>query len=52
LAYIDYKDNLFWGVGTFEERTIWKAAGFEWSSVRRAWTTREKNFAIKVKGVT
>jgi SNF2 family DNA or RNA helicase len=47
---IDYKDNLFYGLGSWADRDAWKAAGFKWSSLRKAWITSEQAIATRVDG--
>lgn len=45
------KDGLFWGLGSYEERLIWKKAGFKFSAKRRAWITDSVKTAQSVAGV-
>jgi SNF2 family DNA or RNA helicase len=52
MAHIDYRNNLFYGLGSFEERAIWSKAGFKWSPVRKAWVTADQEVATRVEGVT
>lgn len=52
MSLIDYKDNLFYGLGSYEERHLWKAAGFKFSKLRGAWTTEDQRVATQVEGVT
>ncbi|AXQ68712.1 superfamily II DNA/RNA helicase [Caulobacter phage CcrPW] len=51
MAHIDFRDNLFYGMGTYEERHLWKEAGFTFSKLRRAWVTDRLDIAKKVTGV-
>jgi SNF2 family DNA or RNA helicase len=52
MAHIDYRNNLFYGLGTWDERHVWKDAGFTWSGVRRAWVTGDQEIAQRVTGIT
>lgn len=47
MAFIDYRDGYFVGVGSWEERGIWKAAGFKWSPTRKEWQTDRLEAASK-----
>lgn len=49
---VDYKDNLFYGLGTFAEKDAFKAAGFKWSGIRRSWVTGDQEVATRVEGAT
>jgi hypothetical protein len=51
VAHLDYRDNLFYGLGTFDERTIWKEAGFTFSKVRGAWITGDHEVAMQITGI-
>lgn len=51
MAHIDYQDNLFFGLGTYEDRHIWREAGFKFSKPRRAWITSDRDVAQGVSGV-
>lgn len=51
MAHIDFRDNLFHGMGSFEERHLWKEAGFTFSKARKAWITDRVDIAQKVEGV-
>lgn len=51
MAHIDYHKGNFYGLGTWEEREIWKRAGFKWSGVRKAWITDRQDVAEAVDGV-
>lgn len=52
MAHIDYKDGVFWGLGTWEEKDIFKKAGFTWSTHRRAWITNDQSVAESIRGLT
>lgn len=45
---IDFRNGHYCGIGTFEERHVWKQAGFRWSGVRRCWVTEFEEVAKKV----
>lgn len=49
MAHIDYKDGYFCGIGTYEERHIWKKAGFTRSALRKCWVTPDQRLAEQVK---
>jgi SNF2 family DNA or RNA helicase len=49
MAHLDYKDGYFCGIGTYEEREIWKKAGFTRSAVRKCWITTDQVLAEQVK---
>jgi SNF2 family DNA or RNA helicase len=51
MAHIDFKDNLFYGRGSFEERDLFRSAGFKWSPVRKSWVTPDQEIATRVQGV-
>lgn len=56
MAHIDFKNNLFLGRGTWEEREIFrdvfgKNSGFTWSRELRCWTTGDVKTAQAVQGV-
>lgn len=49
--HIDYRDNLFYGLGTYDDRHVWKDAGFTFSKERRAWITGDAEIAQRVQGI-
>jgi SNF2 family DNA or RNA helicase len=51
LARIDAIDKLFLGLGRWEDRTIFKEAGFKWNPFYKAWTTTDPAIAQSVKGL-
>lgn len=51
MARIDYKDGVYRGVGTWEERTIWKKHKFRFSKLHGAWITDRDDLAQAVAGV-
>ena len=51
LARIHFRNGYFHGIGTWQERDIWKQAGFKWSPVRKAWITDQQHVAESVQGV-
>lgn len=52
MAHIHFKNGYFLGLGSWEERTIWKAAGFRFSQIRKAWITDRQDIAESVQGVS
>lgn len=51
MARIHFKNGFFFGLGTWDERALWKGAGFKWSPVRKAWITDSQEIAERVQGV-
>jgi len=51
LARIDSLDNLFLGIGSFDERTLFQNAGFTWNPRYKAWVTKDADAAYSIKGV-
>lgn len=52
MAHIDYREGLFLGVGDYDDRTLFKEAGFRWNPELRLWATRQQSVAEAVKGLT
>ncbi|UTC29919.1 helicase [Bajunvirus bajun] len=52
MAHIDYSDGFFYGIGAWEDRDLFKGAGFTYSSRRKAWITQRQKDAQAVKGAT
>lgn len=52
MAHIDYKDGLFYGLGAWAERDLFKTAGFAWSPLRKAWITKRLEVAESIAGLT
>lgn len=51
MAHIHFRNGYFLGLGTWEERELWKKAKFQWSPVRKAWITDSQVVAEAVQGV-
>jgi SNF2 family DNA or RNA helicase len=51
LARLDALDKLFLGLGTWDERFIFKEAGFRWNRFYRAWTTHDPEIAQSIQGL-
>lgn len=51
MARIDYKDGLWWGIGSWAEKDIFKLAGFVWSPKRKAWITDSLEIADRADPV-
>jgi SNF2 family DNA or RNA helicase len=52
VARIDFRDGAYVGLGTFDERLIWKNGGFEWDGVLKAWVAPALDVALRIPGVT
>lgn len=51
MALIDFIEGAFVGRGSWDERALFKDAGFEWNGKRKAWLTRNRKHAEAVQGV-
>ena len=51
MARIGYEDGDFVGLGTFEERHIWKLHGFVWKGLKKRWIAPTLKIAQSVKDV-
>lgn len=51
-ARIDFRDGAYVGLGTFEERLIWKNGNFEWDGTLKAWVAPNLDAALRIPGVT
>lgn len=51
MAHIDFKDGVFWGLGSWEEKDLFKRAGFTWSPLRKCWITSQADIAESIPGL-
>lgn len=51
MARIEYHEGFFYGLGTWDEKDLFRDAGFTWSPRRKAWVTQKRKAAEQVKGV-
>ena len=51
MARIGYEDGAYVGLGTYEERTLWKQYGFVWKPLRKRWVAPTLAIAKKVPNV-
>jgi hypothetical protein len=51
MARIDAIDKLFLGIGTWDERTLFKNVGFQWNRFYKAWVTPDPEVAQRIRGL-
>lgn len=51
MARIGYEDGSYVGLGTFEERHLWKQYGFQWKPLKKRWVAPTLAIAQKVPNV-
>lgn len=51
MARIDYRDGCYVGLGTYEERLLWKEHGFQWKPLMKAWVAPSLKHALKVPNI-
>lgn len=52
MAHIDFKNGYFYGICTWNERHIFKAAYFQYSRLRKAWITDRRDLAESIQGIS
>jgi SNF2 family DNA or RNA helicase len=49
--HIHFRDGFFLGIGEYEDKHVWKQAGFTWTPTRGAWVTDKFSVALRATDV-